>query len=447
MRRGAALVVVVLVSQLVGVASAQAAPGDLDPTCDSDGKATTSIDMSRAVDGVAVQSDGKIVTVGDYEDNNPGTTGSNGYVVARYLPGCVLDTTFGVAQTGKVIVVGRPTLNAVAIQPDQKILVAGGDGDFFVARYNPDGTLDATFGKDGKATTDVEGSVSVIGGGSIDMARALAVQPDGKIVLVGDVEVGFAAFRFGLVRYLPTGAIDPTFGTNGRVIGAISGSSANYANAVAIQPDGKIVLAGQACLCSGAANFAFALVRYLPTGLVDPSFGSRGEVLTDFNFKILTQNDTNPISSTRQDQDRAYGVALQPDGKIVAVGATGNGDFAVANYNPDGSLNTGFNGDGRATTDMAAGSVDVAYALAVQQDGKVVAAGGAGTGTGTAADFALVRYNTNGTLDTTFSGDGKLTTDFSGGEDAAYGLAVQANGRIVAAGQAAGHFAISRYVG
>jgi len=475
MRRGAALVVVALLGQLVGVAPAQAASGDLDQGCDVDGKATTAMTTATegsAISGVAVDAFGRIVTVGNRY--GPGVNANSplhdGYVIARYTTSCVLDTTFGdtvagsVARTGTAIVKTGPTVKAVAIQADQKILVAGDGGGFFVARYKDDGTLDPTFGNKGTAVK----SLSARSG-----ANALAVQPDGKIVLVGDVEVDFGTSslvspgrrRFGLARFLPTGAIDPTFGENGSVLGAISGSGSNWANAVAIQPDGRIVLAGQACMCSGgAANFAFALVRYLPTGAVDTTFGSKGEVLTDFNFKILTQNDA--FGSTRGVQDRANGVALQPDGKIVAVGASGNGDFAVANYNPDGSLNTGFSFDGKATTDMAAGSVDVAYALAVQQDGKVVAAGATGlvvsgppqpqVGTGTATDFALVRYNTDGTLDNTFSGDGKVTTDFSGGGDAAYGLAIRADRtgvladrRIVAAGQGTvegvGQFAVARY--
>ena len=126
-------------------------------------------------------------------------------------------------------------------------------------------------------------------------------------------------------------------------------------------------------------------------------------------------------------------MALQADGKIVAVGGAG-GDFALARYNPNGSLDTSFSGDGKQRTDFG-GGFDVATGVALQADGKIVAVGGAGGGA-TGNDFALARYNPNGSLDTSFSGDGKRRTDF-GGSDVATAVALQGDGKIVAVGELA----------
>jgi uncharacterized delta-60 repeat protein len=138
-------------------------------------------------------------------------------------------------------------------------------------------------------------------------------------------------------------------------------------------------------------------------------------------------------------------VAIQGDGKIVAAGFAGSDfDFALARYNTDGSLDTTFGGDGKVTTDFAgSGSRDEAHAVAIQGDGKIVAAGLAVVSG--IFDFALARYNTDGSLDTIFSGDGKVTTDFAGDFDVANGVVIQANGRIVAAGFAGDDFGLARY--
>jgi len=166
-------------------------------------------------------------------------------------------------------------------------------------------------------------------------------------------------------------------------------------------------------------------------GDLDPTFGSGGKLTTDFGV----------------DLDSASGVAVHGDGKIVVAGFTVNGtsnDFAVARYNADGSLDTGFSGDGKQTTDFGGGDFDRASGVAVQGDGKIVVAGD--TENGATADFALARYNADGSLDTSFSGDGKQTTDFGGGDfDSASGVAVQGDGKIVVAGGTAGDFAVARY--
>ena len=186
--------------------------------------------------------------------------------------------------------------------------------------------------------------------------------------------------------------------------------------------DGKIVVAGGSYAGVGGTH-SFALARYNADGSLDTSFDGDGKLTTDFGGGV------------------AYGVALQPDGKILAVGAVGAGagGFALARYNAGGSLDTTFDGDGKLTTDFGGG---VAYGVALQPDGKILAVG-AGAG-----GFALARYNANGSLDTSFDGDGKLTTDFAGG--VAAGVALQSDGKIVAVGYATGFggeldFALARY--
>ncbi len=196
------------------------------------------------------------------------------------------------------------------------------------------------------------------------------------------------------------------------------------ASGVTLQGDGKIVVAGNATRDPGEH---FALARYNPNGSLDTSFSGDGKQTTDFGGF---------------GQDGATGVALQGNGKIVAVGSTGrhpSSDFALARYNPDGSLDTSFSGDGRQTTDF--GGLDTATGVALQGDGKIVV-----VGRGDARDFALARYNPDGSLDTSFSGDGKQTTDFFGGIDEATGVALQGDGKMVVVGRARRRdFALARY--
>ncbi|MET9609423.1 calcium-binding protein [Streptomyces sp. NPDC006512] len=224
---------------------------------------------------------------------------------------------------------------------------------------------------------------------------------------------------------------DPTFGGGDGIVTTDLGSSEAAADMV-VQPDGKIVAVG-----GDVSDFVgnFAAVRYNADGSPDTTFGDGGKVSTD----IAGGSDT------------ANGVALQADGKIVVVGVSENLEggvawFTVVRYNPDGSLDTTFDGDGKAVTDFGGGGADQGSDVAVQADGKIVAAGGVG------GVFALARYNAlDGSLDTTFDGDGKLFTDFGGLQEGstAYGLALQADGRIIAAGDTTEglvrDFALARY--
>jgi uncharacterized delta-60 repeat protein len=261
-----------------------------------------------------------------------------------------------------------------------------------------DGDLDITFGSGGKVITDFGGD---------DVANAVALQSDGKIVAAGRTLVGGVS-SFALGRYNSDGSLDTTFGTGGKV----TTDSLGDAFALSIRSDGKIVVAGGRT----QSPSTFVLARYNSDGSLDTTFGSGGKVVrTDFSGLFVA-------------------LVLQPDGKIV-VAAGKTGDFVLVRYDGDGSLDTTFGSGGTLTTDFS-GRDDEAYALAIQSDGKIVAAGRTTTTSGSVlSDFALARYNSDGSLDTTFGTGGKVTTSFpSPFPSAAYALALQSDGKIVVAG-------------
>lgn len=235
---------------------------------------------------------------------------------------------------------------------------------------------------DGEVLTDI--------GGGNDGATVLAIQPDGRIVVAG-YSARSAGQTFALARFLTDGELDPSFAGNGIATTAFRGGDAS-AEAIAIQPDGDVVVAGTAN--RSATGWDFALARYRSDGSLDPSFGHDGRVTTDFDGG----------------GDAAYGLVLQGN-KIVVAGESG-GDFALARYASDGRLDKVFSGDGRVTTDFA-GHADVARSVAAVADGRIVAAGYAtqvdqfGT---PSPHLALARYTTNGALDPSFAGDGTMAT-------------------------------------
>jgi uncharacterized delta-60 repeat protein len=257
------------------------------------------------------------------------------------------------------------------------------------------GDLDTSFSGDGKVRTNFTAVA--------DYASGVAIQADGKIVAAGYASFGYPTdARFALARYNRNGTLDTTFSGDGKVRTDFSAGD-DWARAVAIQADGKIVAVGTA---NGGAEFALA--RYNANGSLDTTFGGDGKVRT--NFTAVS--------------DGATGVAIQADGKIVAAGnANGGAESALARYNPDGTLDTTFGGDGKVRTNFAQRT----DAVAIQADGKIVAAGRAN-------GFALARFNPNGSLDTSFGGAGQVTTSFAPSYAEARGVAIQADGKIVAAG-------------
>jgi uncharacterized delta-60 repeat protein len=281
------------------------------------------------------------------------------------------------------------------------------------------GRLDPGFGTGGKTTTRFAG----------DAGATAAVLQDGKVVAAGFAVTG-ATTDFALTRYRPNGTLDTSFGNHGRVTTDIAGGAGDQATALAVQADGKLVAAG---LTSGPAGLDFALVRYWPNGALDPTFGDHGRVITDFAGGA----------------DAAHALVVQADGKLVAAGSATvgtNQDFAIARYNRNGTPDLGFGTGGRATIDIA-GAFDEARAL-VLQGGRPVAAGFTFTGDAATGDFALARFTAAGRPDGTFGTGGRVTTDFAGGFDDARALVVQ-GGKLVAAGGAttgsSPDFALARY--
>jgi uncharacterized delta-60 repeat protein len=410
---------------MLAASPAFAAAGDLDPTFGVGGRVTT--DFTRYEDAVyamALQrADGKIVTAGP-----SGLGGSNvRFALARYNSDGSLDPSFsGDGKLTSDLTRREDVPFGIAIQADGKMVVAGTSGyaTFALARYNSDGSLDASFSGDGKLTTDFTRHE--------DFAFAIVIQADGKIVVTGDAGVGGRSETFALARYKPNGSLDATFGGDGKVTTDFT-AYPDDGNALAITTNGKIVVAGGAGF--GDPNEKFALARYNPNGSLDVTFGGDGKVTTNFSMH----------------PDVAFALALQTDGRIVVAGGSSlgtrfNPEFALARYKPDGSLDTSFGGDGRVITDFTPYD-DGAYGMAIQADGRIVTAGLSGND-GANPKFALARYRSGGALDTSFGGDGKVTTDFTAEFDSAFSVGIQANGKIVAAGLSGGskpQFALARY--
>jgi uncharacterized delta-60 repeat protein len=337
-----------------------------------------------------------------------------------------LDPTFGAGSGAAVtdFFGADDQARSVAVQADGKIVVAGsakdgGHSEVALARYNADGTLDTSFGHEGKALVD-------FGGNSDAGASSVAIQADGKIVAAG-----FATFHFGgplsfvtqeavLVRVNPDGTPDSDFDADGKTTIPFGGLF-DEANGVALQADGKIVVAGTKLDVdsSGSSLTDFALARYNPDGSPDLGFHFGGTETTSFEGG----------------RAEARGVAIQADGRIVVAGVSREGDitqFALARYLPDGSPDSDFDADGKVTTNFGA-TDDEANSVALQADGKIVVAG-VTDGGGSGKNFALARYNANGHLDTTFGTDGRVVTNLFG-IDKAESVAVQADDKIVAAGR------------
>lgn len=414
------------------------ADGDPDLSFGSGGSVTTNFtapfvgaDLGQEL---FVQPDGKIVVVGFTS-----ATGTNDFALARYLPDGQLDATFG--NGGRVITdfAGNNSDFALdaALQADGSIVVVGyaytGNAtgyDFAVARYTSDGQLDATFGSGGKLTT------SFVNGGT-DQATGVVLQADGKIVVTGFASMGgTTGVDFAAVRYLTDGQLDATFGVGGKSTVAFVNGSTDQATSAALQADGKIVLAG---FRNSSGNFDFALARLTTDGTLDAGFGSGGKVTAGM---------------TLSSHDDAQSVAIQADGKIVVAGfSTGPGtyDFALMRFAGDGVLDSTFDGDGKVVTDFSGGSVDTAQSLAIQADGRIIVGGYTSFQTAP-NDLALARYGSTGQLDTTFGGDGKVIASIVAGNDQALALAIQSDGNIVAAGYAAvsgngNDFAVARFIG
>jgi uncharacterized delta-60 repeat protein len=399
--------------QLLLPTAAFAAPGDLDPTFDGDGKATMPILNGASGTGTAIQGDGKIVVAGS------AFNGTNyDFAVARFDPGGTPDPTFdGDGKAVAFFIMYDDILNDVAIQSDGKIVAAGFSGsDIALVRFKTNGTLDPTFSGDGKVKTDL---------GATEAAQTMAIQPDGKIVVAGWTGPSGGTRNFAVARYKTDGTLDGGFSRDGIVTTDFGGFDKAYG--VAIQANGSIVVAGGTG--TGACCDKFALARYKPNGGPDLTFDTDGRVTTDIGPSA----------------EQIFSLALQPDQRIVVAGYSFNGtnfDFALARYTTGGGPDLTFSGDGKQIVDL--GSGDTIFDIALQSDGKIVAAGDSGTPN--VFHWALARFKTGGALDKNFSGDGRVTTTFGGSFETARAVALQSNGRIVGAGRTGGQFAVARYL-
>ncbi|MEJ2210223.1 MAG: hypothetical protein P8129_14475, partial [Anaerolineae bacterium] len=383
-----------------------AAAGNLDAAFGSGGLVTTTIGLRANAHAVAVQSDGKIVVAGSHISPDYET----GAALARYTPEGALDAGFGAG--GLVTVPDTPgtvaVCRAVALQSDGKIVCAGfsasgGTSSLLLARYTASGHLDPAFGAGGLVTTALNSQAA---------AAAVVVQPDGKIVVAGDTRDALNdSLGFALARYLPAGGLDPAFGSGGIVV-TPAGGNWDAAYALLLLPDGEIVAGGRAG-SNGVTEFALA--RYTPGGVLDPAFGSGGIATTALGgYNVLSALDR------------------QSGGQIVAAGLhdAGAGEqAALARFTAAGAPDPTFGSGGTALTLVGPVGSPAADALVLPGDGIVVA-GSSHTAAG--SDLMLLRYTPGGQLDPDFGAGGVVTTSLAIGPAYGLGLAQQRDKLIVA---------------
>jgi len=297
----------------------------------------------------------------------------------------------------------------LAVQSDNRIIVAGithngTDKDFALVRYMPDGSLDLTFGKNGRVVTDIQNN---------DYARCLLVQNDGRI-LVGGYVFTLLKYHMVLVRYNSDGTLDHSFGNKGIVISNFGGE--DQCRSLAIQPDGKILAAGY----TERGNKDMALFRYTHTGIPDTTFGRFGRVITEIS-------DFDELANS---------VLVLEDERIIVAGSYDNGtdwDIGLARYKANGDLDTHFGKSGITKTRL--GSLnDRVSTVTVQRDGNILVAGSTDTPSGN--DVAILRYNSEGIRDISFGSRGAQIIAVSKGNEYCRDLVLQADGKMLLTGLA-----------
>ncbi len=321
----------------------------------------------------------------------------------------VLDNSFN--GNGLVITNGANGIHdngrAVLVQSDEKIIVVGSsEGRVGLIRYTPDGNLDSSFGSNGIVLTPY-GNDNIYG-------LCAVLQDDEKIIVGGAISVS-SNYDFAVLRYNTDGSLDDSFGLNGIASKDLGVYEVGFA--VDLQADGRILLAGTSSEMMGD----YALVRFNQDGTLDETFGSDGSVVIENSGM----------------HDEIYGVKIKPDGKIVASGYSRNfnndiSDFMILQLNNDGSLDESFNSTGIVVTDFISGSLDESTSIAVQPDGKIIAGGVSEAASD--QDFALARYNSDGSLDQSFNQTGLVRTNLGSFDDYATALCLQPDGKIILAG-------------
>lgn len=402
-----------------GTAFSQA--GSLDPTFGADGTVSVAISsVDNEGDAVAIQSDGKIIVAGT---SGPGNNLQ--MTVIRYNADGTMDSSFG--ENGFTVINpgnGQSFIKGASVQNDGKIVLAGYtwsssfSGDFIVVRLNEDGSFDNSFGENGLVVVD---------SGMSEVSSSMEIQADGKILVAGDQNDKFAVARFNT-----DGSMDTDFGNEGWAVVQVGGVW-SWARDITIQQDGKILLGGYS-LDNGNR---MAAVRLNTDGTPDGDFGNGGIV----NFNVGQGNDF------------ADGIAVQEDGKILLGGHKWvsnqplRHDFVVVRLNTDGSFDSSYGTGGVASANIVNGG-NYTASMTVQEDGKAIIAGN--TEDEGDWDVAMVRFNTDGTLDSSFGDGGKVSTDIHGGPDVGNAVAVQADGRIVLVGTTVDdvpEFLVARYLG
>jgi uncharacterized delta-60 repeat protein len=423
---------------IVSSSPAMAQAGKLDPTFGVGGVFTNRAGILGAV--AAVQSNGKIIVGGEISPEA---------AVVRLNANGTLDSTFGAGGAVSISFPGDDFSGAqvigLAIQSDGKIVAAisnfqqGFGPVFILARLNVNGSLDTTFGTGGIVETQVGPS----GGSFGAVASVLALQPDGKILVAGQ-NSELTGASGAVARYDTDGQLDGTFGSGGVAVTSIAAPTT-----IALQPDGKILLAGGGNVVGFAyaappvspAQIAGIVSRYNANGSLDTSFGISGQAASVVVAGAIVVQTQGGCSS-----DCKILVA----GTVVTSMSVNNGNgfgFGLVRYNSNGSVDSTFGQAGAVATSFTPTEPDATpFALAIQANGDIIEAGAAGKPGGnpafvTPADFALARYTSNGVLDTTFGSAGKVTTAFGNSQASIYALALQSDGKIVAVGTS-----IARYL-
>ena len=412
-----ALVAAVLLVLAAPATSSRMRDGASDATAFDPSLASVDVGHSAVV-----QRDGKIVVAGISRRSH-----QSEFALARYTTRGKLDSSF--ARDGLLLTdVGREadysSVAALAEQVDGKLILAGGvyvdvsgyRGAFAVSRYRRRGALDTTFGRGGTVLTPYRKPRP--GKFSLAYVSGVALQPDGRIVVAGTTTNITNVIRLALARYTRTGTLDPTFGKRGKVEVEAGSLRGVVVRALALQRDGKIVVAGRKHLQGGSH---FTIARFTSRGAIDRSFGNDGRVTTVLGHESY-----------------AGAVAIQADGKIVAAGSV-DSHLGLARYLASGLPDPDFGTDGTVLTDFALRSFS-SPEIVIQPDGRIVVA----CSLDGPRRFGLGRYDVDGTLDPTFGEGAKVRTRFRAGSGART-VALQRDGKIVAAGSAGGDFAVARY--
>ncbi len=402
------LVCIFLIQLFISHSNSFAQSGFLDSTFNNTGILPITIgpnnNSTDQANAVALQTDGKIIIAGS---TWTGTT--TNFALARCNTDGTLDNSFGDKGIVTTSVGGASEIKSIAIQPDGKIIAVGIprsnlNHGFLLARYKPDGSLDSSFGTDGKVITLISGD--------FDGAQSVIVQTNGKIV-VG----GYGGFNqnqaFALARYNKNGTLDTSFSEDGIQTTSFN-NARDYVTSLALQQDGKIIAAGFTVI-NEIPNFALA--RYNTDGSLDNTFGLEGKLISGLNN----------LGS------EAWSLAIQNNGKIIVGGSFGSTDdsnFGLIRYNIDGSIDKSFGINGIAITDVD--SSDEIRAIAIRPNGKIVAAGNSISSFG--GIFSIAQYNSDGLIDNTFGNNGIITTPTKGGGGELKGLSLQADGKIVVSG-------------